>query len=334
MEHKGVMVFAEQEDSKIHPVTFELLGKGRALADKLNVELTSVLLGYEVENEAKELIYYGAEKVFLFEHPSLKDFDVIRYKENIVSLLKEVEPEIFLVGATKVGRTLAPRISAALNTGLTADCTDLDLDEDGSLIQIRPAWSGNILAMIKTRTRPQMATVRYKIMKKRARDEDIEGEIIRKNVEVIEDTGIRMISKEISQEVDITEAEIIVSCGRGLRRPGDLKIFEDLSGLIGGVVGSSRPLVDNGWISKGHQVGFSGNIVKPKVYIACGLSGSPQHLFGMSDSDLIIAVNKDSSAPIFNFTDYGIIGDAYKIIPSLIKKIKEWKGKDRGDSAE
>jgi electron transfer flavoprotein alpha subunit len=330
-DYKGVMVFAEQEDGKIHPVTFELLGKGRELADKLNVELSSVLLGHNIEKEAKELIYHGADKVFLFEHESLKEFDVIKYKENIVNLLKEVKPEIFLVGATKVGRTLAPRIAASLETGLTADCTDLDLDEEGNLIQIRPAFSGNIMAKIRTRTRPQMATVRYKIMKKLDRDEGRKGEIVRKKVRLVENSGIKIVSKELSKEIDISEAEVIVSCGRGLRSPEDFRTFEELANLLGGAVGSSRPLVDEGWISKEHQVGFSGNIVKPKVYIACGISGSPQHLFGMRDSELIIAINKDPSAPIFSVADYGLIGDIYEIMPLLIKKIKEWREKGCGD---
>ena len=247
---------------------------------------------------------------------------MVRYKQNIVSLVREEKPEIFLVGATRIGRTLGPRIAAALGTGLTADCVELDTDDRGNLVQIRPAFSGNIMAKIKTKTRPQMATVRYKVMEKRRRDPNRRGEVIKKEVRVIENTGTSILGKIESEEVDITEAEVIVSGGRGLKRPEDFEILEELAGLLGAVVGSSRPLVDDGWISKEHQVGFSGNTVKPKLYIACGISGAPQHLFGMRDADVIIAINKDPSAPIFSVSDYGIVGDLYEILPALVKEIK------------
>jgi len=321
----SVMVFAEQEDGKVHQVTYELLGKGRELAEKSKAMLSSVLLGYQVEKEAEELIYYGADRVFLYDHPSLKDFDVIRYKENLVSLVREEKPGIFLIGATRIGRALGPRVAAALQTGLTADCVELNVDEKGSLIQIRPAFSGNIMAKIRTKTKPQMATVRYKVMKKMERNPDRKGEIIKKKVRIVEETGIKILEKRESSEVDLAEAEIVVSCGRGLRKPEDIKLIEKLAESLNGVLGSSRPLVDDGWISKEHQVGFSGNTVKPKLYIACGISGAPQHLFGMRDSEIIIAVNKDPSAPIFNFSDYGVIGDIYEVIPSLIEAIRRRK---------
>ena len=321
----SVMVFAEQEDGKVHQVTYELLGKGRELAEKSKAMLSSVLLGYQVEKEAEELIYYGADRVFLYDHPSLKDFDVIRYKENLVSLVREEKPGIFLIGATRIGRALGPRVAAALQTGLTADCVELDVDEKGSLIQIRPAFSGNIMAKIRTKTKPQMATVRYKVMKKMERNPDRKGEIIKKKVRIVEETGIEILEKRESSEVDLAEAEIVVSCGRGLRKPEDIRLIEKLAESLNGVLGSSRPLVDDGWISKEHQVGFSGNTVKPKLYIACGVSGAPQHLFGMRDSEIIIAVNKDPSAPIFNFSDYGVIGDIYEVIPSLIEAIRRRK---------
>ncbi|MCD6465340.1 electron transfer flavoprotein subunit alpha/FixB family protein [Candidatus Bathyarchaeota archaeon] len=322
----GVLVFAEQEDGEVHKVTYELLGKGRELADRLEKKLCAVLLGYNLEDEAKELIYYGADKVYLFDHPSLKEFDVIRYKQNIVDLIRDIQPHIFLIGATRIGRSLAPRIAAALKTGLTADCVDLDLDEEGNLVQIRPAFSGNIMAQIKSRTKPQMATVRYKIMKPLNRDPERKGEIIRKEVEDVKETGIKVLDKLSAGEVNISEADVIVSAGRGLKSPGDFKLIRELAALLGGVVGSSRPLVDMGWIGKEHQVGFSGNIVKPKVYMAFGISGSPQHLFGMRDSDIIIAVNKDPSAPIINVSDYYIIGDLYEILPQLICELKKVRG--------
>jgi electron transfer flavoprotein alpha subunit len=319
----GVLIFAEQEDGEIHKVTYELLGKGRVLADRLRKNLCATLLGYGLNEEAQELIYYGADKVFLFDHPSLKEFDVIRYKQNIVKLVNEVKPEIFLIGATRIGRSLAPRIAASLKTGLTADCIDLDLDDEGNLVQIRPAFSGNIMAQIKTRTKPQMATVRYKVMKMRSRDPARKGEIIKMKTEIIENSGIKILEKMKANGVNISEAEIIVAAGRGVRSPEDLRLFKDLADLLGGVVGSSRPLVDAGWIGKERQVGFSGNTVKPKIYMAFGISGSPQHLFGMRYSDIIIAVNKDPTAPILNFSDYYVIGDLYEILPKLIHEIKK-----------
>lgn len=326
-EYKGVMIFAEQEDGKIHPVSYELLGKGRDIADKLGVKLSCVLLGFQMKNEVNELIYQGADKIFLYDHPSLKEFDVIRYKQNIVNLVKEENPEIFLLGATHLGRSLGPRIAVALKTGLTADCIDLKVDEEGNLIQIRPAFSGNILAHIKTKTRPQMSTVRYKVMEKRERDPTRKGEIIMKDAEVIENSGMKILKKEKAGEVNITEADIIVSGGRGLKKPDDFKILHELADFLGGVVGSSRPLVDEGWIGREHQVGFSGNTVKPKLYFACGISGSPQHLAGMRDSDIIVAINTDPSAPIFKVADYGIVGDLYEVVPKLVDVIRKNKNK-------
>jgi len=322
------LVFVEQEDGEIHPVSYELLGKGRELADDLGTGLSSVLLGYGMEEKTVELIHYGADKVFLYDHPSLQDFDAIRYARNIVKLVEEENPEIFLIGATRIGRTLAPRIAAALRTGLTADCIDLGLDEEGNLIQIRPAFSGNIMAQIRTKTKPQMATVRYKVMKMNKKDPRRKGVVIRKKAEVIDDTGTRILEKSKADEVNLAEAEVIVSGGRGLKKPEDFTLLEELAEVLGGVVGSSRPLVDAGWISKDHQIGFSGNTAKPRVYIACGISGAPQHLFGMRDSDIIIAINKDPSAPIFNVSDYGVVGDLYEILPILIRELKKEVSKE------
>jgi len=322
----GVLVFAEQENGEIHNVVYELLGKGRELANRLNKMLCAVLLGFGLEEKSRELIYYGADRVYLFDHPSLKNFDVIRYKHNIVKLVNEVKPDIFLIGATRMGRSLAPRIAAALRTGLTADCVDLDLDDEGNLVQIRPAFSGNIMAQIRTRTRPQMATVRYRMMKPLSRNPNRTGEIVRMETEFLENSGIEILDRVSASGVNLSEADIIVAAGRGLKSPEDLKLIEEVANLLGGVVGASRPLVDAGWIGREHQVGFSGNTVKPKVYIAFGISGSPQHLFGMRDSDIIIAVNKDPSAPIINFSDYYVIGDLYEIIPPLIRELKRARG--------
>lgn len=320
-DYSGLMVFAEQREGRAHPVSYELLGKGREMADKLGVELSSVLLGNQMEEEARELIYYGADKVFLYDHPVFEDFDLLNYKHNITKLVEEVKPEVFLFGATHLGRSLAPRIAVALGTGLTADCTGLDMSEDGSLVQIRPAFSGNILAHIRTKTRPQMATVRYKVMQSKQRDAHRKGEIIKKDVEIVPSL-LTILKKEKLGEKSITEAELIVSGGRGLKKAEDFSLLADLAELLGGAVGSSRPLVDDGWISREHQVGFSGNTVKPKVYIACGISGSPQHLAGMRGADVIVSINSDPSAPIFKMADYGIVGDLYEVIPKLIDRIK------------
>lgn len=324
MQYKGVMTFAEQHDGEIHPVSYELLGKGREIADRLGVRLASVLLGNQMEKKGRELIYYGADRVFIYDNPSLEEFDVIRYTHNIVRLVEEERPEILLFGATHLGRSLAPRVAVELQTGLTADCTGLDVDEEGNLIQIRPAFTGNILAYIKTKTRPQMCTVRYRVMERGERDASRRGEIIRKEVNAI-DSGLRIIEKKKAGEVNLTDEDIIVSGGRGLRKPEDFGILKELAVLLGGVVGSSRPLVDDGWIGKEHQIGFSGNTVKPKLYVACGISGSYQHLAGMRDSDIIVAINIDPSAPIFRHTDYGIVGDLYEVVPNLIEEIKRRK---------
>lgn len=320
-EYKGLMVFAEQRGGRIHPISYELLGKGKEIVDRLGVELSSVLLGHQMEEEAEELIYYGADKVFLYDHPAFKDFDLLNYKHNIARLVREVKPEIFLFGATRLGRSLGPRVAVALDTGLTADCTGLDLDEDGNLIQIRPAFTGNILAHIKTATRPQMSTIRYKVMQKKARDANRRGELIKKDAELVPSL-LTIKKKEKLGVVNIAEADVIVSGGRGLKKAEDFSILAALAELLGGVVGSSRPLVDDGWIGKEHQVGFSGNTVKPKLYVACGISGSPQHLAGMRDSDVIVAINTDPSAPIFKLADYGIVGDLYEVVPRLTNKIK------------
>ncbi len=322
-DYTGLMVFAEQREDRIHPVSYQLLGKGTEIADKLGVEVSSVLLGNQMEEAAKELIYYGADKVFFYDHPALKEFDLLNYKHNIVKLVREVKPEIFLLGATRLGRSLGPRVAVALGTGLTADCIGLDVDEDGNLIQIRPAFTGNILAQIKTATRPQMSTVRYKVMQEKARDPNRRGEIIKRDAELVPSLLTIKKQERLSEvNIAITEADVIVSGGRGLKKAEDFGILADLAELLGGVVGSSRPLVDDGWIGREHQVGFSGNTVKPKLYVACGISGSSQHLAGMRGSDVIVAINTDPSAPIFRVADYGIVGDLYEVVPKLANEIK------------
>jgi electron transfer flavoprotein alpha subunit len=285
------------------------------------VGLFAVLLGAQVAEEARELVYYGADRVYLYDHPALENFDILNYKHNIVRLVREVRPEIFLLGATHLGRSLGPRIAAALGTGLTADCIGLEIAADGSLAQVRPAFSGNILADIRTWSRPQMATVRYRVMSSRERDTTRCGEVEKCEVELLP-SPLTLLRREKSAGVNIAEADIIVSGGRGLKKAEDFGILADLARLLGGVVGSSRPLVDDGWIDKEHQVGFSGSTVKPKLYVACGISGSPQHLAGMRQSDVIVAVNTDPSAPIFRVADYGVVADMYEVVPKLIDMIK------------
>ena len=321
---KGVLTFAEQREGIIHPVSYEIIGKGRELADRLKTKLYSVLLTGK-KAETKELIYRGTDELFYYEDPSFNFPNELVYEKSIVDLIRELNPEIFLIGATNFGRSMAPRIAAALDTGLTADCTGLEIDEDGRLEQIRPAFSGNILAHIKSTNYPQMSTVRYKEFEEPPRDPSRIGRITKKKAVI---TGIdedRVLKKERAKEIDITEAKVVVSGGRGLKRPEDFKLLKELADLLGGVVGSSRPLVDEGWISKDHQVGYSGNRVKPGIYIACGISGSPQHQVGMRGSDIIVAINTDPSAPIFKIADYGIVGNLYEIVPLLIDIINEEK---------
>lgn len=320
-EYRGLMVFAEQRDGKVHPVSYELLGKGREIAEELGIDVSSVLLGADLGVEAKELVYYGADRVYLYEDPKLKEFDLLNYRHNIVRLVNEVKPEILLLGATHLGRSLGPRISVALNTGLTADCTGLEVDEEGNLVQVRPAFSGNILAYIRTATRPQMATIRYKVMQARQRDGARKGDIVKKDAELIA-PRMSLVEKEKVGGVNVTEADVLVCGGRGVKKPDDFRILEELAGVLGGVVGCSRPLVDDGWFGKERQVGFSGNTVKPRLYVACGISGSPQHLAGMRDSDTIVAINSDPSAPIFRVADYGIVGDLYEVVPELTEQIR------------
>lgn len=320
-EYSGILTFAEVQE-EIHPVSYEIIGKARELADQLDTDVYTVAFS-DGSISPEELIFRGADKVFSFTDQEFTQPNELMYKINIVSLVEELKPEIFLIGATNFGRSLAPRIAAALDTGLTADCTDLKIGEDRKLEQIRPAFSGNVLAHIKTSSFPQMSTVRYREFDTPERDSSRKGEVISKEPSLLKGTDLRVLGIEKKEEVDLTKADIIVSGGRGLEKPGDFDLLEELADILGGKVGSSRPLVDDGWISKAHQVGYSGNRVKPKLYIACGISGASQHLVGMRDSEIIIAINEDPSAPIFRVADYGIVGDLYEILPPLIKKLGE-----------
>lgn len=319
---EGVWIYAEQEKGELHPVTFEILKKGRELADKLETDLTAVFLTPDGSN-AEDLIYRGADKVYLIEHEIFGEPLEVPFKDYIVELVEEIKPEIFLIGATNFGRSLAPRIAAALETGLTADCTGLKIVE-GDFVQIRPAFTGNILAHISTDRCPKMSTVRYKEFEESEIDDGRYGEVIKKEPVPHSESDNIQIKREIKKDdIDIQDAEIVVSAGRGLKDPADFKLIEKLCNTLGGEVGASRPLVDEGWISREHQVGYSGNRVKPRIYIACGISGASQHLAGMKESDIIIAINSDPSAPIFEHADYGIVRDLYEVIPELIEQLEK-----------
>ncbi len=327
--YRGVWVFAEQRNGKLSPVAFELLGAGRRLADTLGVELSAVLFGAS-SDEAEELIKYGADRVYLADDPQLQKFNDEPYARLLASLINTHKPEIVLAGATPVGRSFFPRVAAQLRAGLTADCTGFDIEpETRNLLQTRPAFGGNIMATIITpSSRPQMATVRPRVMKRLEPDNSRKGEIVHIKPQNLS-TRTRVIDsvKEVSElSVNLQEAEVIVAGGRGLGDAKGFKLLEELAHLLGGVVGASRAAVDAGWISYSHQVGQTGKTVCPKLYIACGISGAVQHLVGMQSSDIIVAINKNPEAPIFNVADYGIVGDLYEIVPLLIKKIKELKG--------
>jgi electron transfer flavoprotein alpha subunit len=330
--HKGVLVFVEHRKGNTHPVAYELLGKGKQLAETLMEPLYAVIIGYGLDKGVKELTYRGAEKVFAYDDPFLENFRIDPYTEILSSLLVDLKPNIVLIGATAIGRALGPRVAARLKTGLTADCTGLEIDsETGLLLQTRPAYGGNIMATIITpKSRPQMATVRYKVMDEAPRDETLKSEIINKSVEInkLPDRVKVLDFEPASEEVSIVEAGIIVSGGKGLQNPEGFKVIEELAKELQAAVGASRPTVDEGWINYRHQVGLSGRTVRPQIYFACGISGAVQHLAGMKTSETIISLNKDPNAPIFNVSTIGAVGDLYEVIPRLIKKIREYKGNE------
>ena len=327
-DYKGVLVFSEQKEGRTHPVVFELLGKGQQLADDLGEKLYAIILGEGLNKQASELTARGADKVYVYDDPKLASFRDDPYTELVTEAVKEIRPSIFLVGATSIGRALGPRVASRLHTGLTADCTGLEIDPDTRLLlQTRPAYGGNIMATIITPNhRPQIATVRYKVMNEAKRDTARNGEIIRRPVSRKLQDRVKIIGFESAKEqLSITDADIIVSGGKGLGSPDGFKLMEELANALGGAVGASRPTVDEGWISYRHQVGLSGRTVRPKLYLACGISGAVQHLAGMKTSDLIISVNKDKEAPICKISSLAAVGDLYTILPLLIEKIKEQK---------
>ena len=331
-DYKGVWVFAEQRDGELQKISFELLGKGREIADKLGSELTAVLLGDKTDDMAKELVAYGADKVIVASHPLLGHFTTDAYTKVICELAIERKPEIIFVGASYLGRDLGPRVSARLSTGLTADCTSLDIDaENNNLMMTRPAFGGNIMATIVCgEHRPQMATIRPGVFEKLTRDANRTCPIEKVTVN-LKESDIRTktidVVKVAQVIADIGEANIIVSGGRGVGNKENFALLEKLAKSLDGVVGASRAAVENGWVDKAVQVGQTGKTVRPTVYIACGISGAIQHLAGMQDSDFIIAINKDATAPIMKAADVAIAGDFIKVIPEMIAQINTLKNK-------
>ncbi len=328
--YKDVWVFAEQKDGEPAGVALELLGEGRKLAGQLGVKLAAVLFGENVEAVAKNLIAYGADEVYMVDHPSLKRFNDESYADIFVQLIEKYKPEIVLMGATTYGRSLAPRVASRLNTGLTADCTKLEIDmEKRLLLQTRPAFGGNLMAtIICPDRRPQMSTVRPKVMKALEPDSSRNGEIIKPDVVIPENVRVKVLDvvSTLCEKVSLAEADIIVSGGRGMGDPKNFALIQELADVLGGAVGASRATVDAGWVDYSHQVGQTGKTVGPKIYFACGISGAVQHLAGMSSSDTIIAINKDPEAPIFKVADIGIVGDVLEVLPALISEFKKRLG--------
>ena len=340
-EYKGVFIFAQQVDNQISNIAYELLGKAKDLAADLQTEVTAVLVGSDVKGLADSLAEYGADRVIVVDDPELKEYRTEPYTHALASVIEQYKPDIFLIGATAIGRDLGPRVCARIHTGLTADCTQLDIGDfplvaipgkeqkHNQLLMTRPAFGGNTIATIACPDfRPQMATVRPGVMQKKDKIKGAKANIEEFNpgftpnknyVEILE------IVKAVSDVVDIQDAKILVSGGRGVGSPENFKILEDLAAALGGQVSCSRAVVDSGWKPKELQVGQTGKTVRPHVYFAIGISGAIQHVAGMEESDIIVAINKDETAPIFDVADYGVVGDLNKIVPDLTKKILEAK---------
>jgi electron transfer flavoprotein alpha subunit len=328
--YRGVWVFAEQHKGDIASVSLELLGEGRKLADKKGAKLSAVFIGSGIRDKAKDLIAFGADIVYLADDPALKDFNDDSYAAVLTTLAYQHKPEIILAGATAIGRSFFPKVASTLYTGLTADCTMLDIDAaSGHLHQTRPAFGGTIMATIVTPNhRPQMATVRHKVMKPALRDEARKGDIIEVGYNQSGALRTRVLKtvEALTETVNICEADIIVAGGRGLGSQKNFQLLEELAKVLGGAVAATRGAVDEGWIPYAHQVGQTGKTVCPKLYIACGISGAIQHVAGMSSSETIVAINKDPDAPIFSVATYGIVGDVHEVVPVMIKKFREIRG--------
>lgn len=322
---KGIAVYVDHIDGVIHPVTYELIGKAKELAGKINHPVYAVMMGNDLEKQCHEMLHYGVDKIFVYDDELLARFKIETYTTVFEDFVNKIKPTVILVGATPVGRQLAPRLSARLKTGLTADCTKLEINDNTDLVQIRPAFGGNIMAQILTpNNRPQMATVRYKVMDATERNKEESGEIVmcaiaseklQCNVEVLD-----IIPK--AKEQFIEASDVLVVAGRGIKKEEDLKMVQELADLLGGQIACTRPMSEAGWLEAKRQVGLSGRTVRPKLIITCGVSGAIQFVAGMNNSEQIIAINKDENAPIFKTAHYGLVGDLYEIVPSLIEQLK------------
>ena len=336
--YKGVFVFAQQVDNVISNIAYELIGKGKELAKDLGVEVTAVLVGSDVKGLADQLAEYGADKVIVVDDPELKEYRTEPYAHALASVINEYKPEIVLVGATAIGRDLGPRVSARVATGLTADCTVLEIGDfpinpvpnqeqkHNQLLMTRPAFGGNTIATIACPyNRPQMATVRAGVMQKIDPIKGAKAEVIEYNPGFTPDNKyveILDVVKSVADTVDIADAKILVSGGRGVGSEENFKLLQDLADVLGGTVSCSRAVVENGWLPVERQVGQTGKTVRPNVYFAIGISGAIQHVAGMEESDIIVAINKDETAPIFDVADYGLVGDLNKIVPQLTEMLK------------
>lgn len=326
---RGIAVYVDHEDGEIHPVTYELIGKAREMAAKIDHPVYCVFMGHNISDRAEDLLRYGVDEVFLYEDEELSHFRIEPYTAVLEDFLDNQQPTIMLFGGTTVGRSLAPRAAARFRTGLTADCTILDVQENTDLDQIRPAFGGNIMAHIYTPNhRPQFATVRYKIFSAPACLDEPSGKITPCKIAKRKlASKIKVLAVKRKEKVEtIEEAEVIVAAGRGVQKEEDMAMIYDLAKLLGAQIGSTRPLIETGWVDARNQIGLSGRTVKPKLIISCGISGAIQWVAGMNNSDSIVAINTDAKAPIFDVADYAIVGDIYKVIPKLIDKLAAYEG--------
>ena len=328
--YQGVWVFVEQTEGEAAKVSWELLGKGRELADTLSVTLSAVVLGDNVENLCTESFQYGADQVYLIDAPVFRHYRTESYLKALCQLVEKYQPEIILMGATGLGRDLAGAVATEVKTGLTADCTGLSIDDKRNLMQTRPAFGGNIMATIMCdKFRPQMATVRPQVMRMAEKQPGRSGTVIRETCPIEEKDilvkVLEILSDRKKDHVDVAGAEFIVSGGRGMMGKENFAMLKELADELGGVVGASRSAVDAGWMPQERQVGQTGKTVRPKIYVACGISGAIQHLVGMQDSDVVIAINRDKDAPIFEVATYGIVGDLFQIIPAITNRLRELK---------
>ena len=323
---KGIAVYVDHADGDIHPVTMELIGKAKELAAVVDFPVYCVFIGYQIKKKAEELLYYGVDEVFIYDEEELKDFRIEPYTASFEDFLKRVMPSSLLVGATTVGRSLAPRVAARFRTGLTADCTKLEMKGNTDLVQIRPAFGGNIMAQILCRnTRPQMATVRYKVMSAPAKNDIPKGKITICKIEktkLISGISVLKVTPKIVED-NISDAEVIVAVGRALKTEKDMAMVKELAELLGAQIAGTRPMIEAGFINARRQIGLSGRTVKPKLIITLGISGAVQFAAGMNGAEQIFAVNSDPHAPIFNIAHYGIVGDIYEVVPQLMENIRQ-----------